>query len=48
MDIQHSVTIERIMECPFFNFNWIGVALIEIICLVFVVGAMAMTSRIYQ
>ena len=31
----------------FFNFNWMGIALIEIICLVFVVGAMAVISRPY-
>lgn len=31
----------------FFNFNWMGVALIEIICLVFVVGAMAIIAKPY-
>ena len=28
----------------FFNFNWMGIALIEIICLVFVVGMMAIIA----
>ena len=29
----------------FFNFNWMGIALIEIICLVFVIGIMAIIAK---